>query len=194
MSREQTMAGHQSEQAGPPSWLALALDAEPLDVRSILAGGEDPFQAIMQAADPIQFGGVLVVDAPFNPSPLRRVLAARGFSSYGRKLAEGHWRVFFHLDGGTDWERDAEVEVGAEGGMSWREEDGLHVDVRKLKPPQPMLSVLRVLEACGPGDVVVVHHERVPQFLFPELAERGWRVARMVEEFANVRLWLERDQ
>jgi uncharacterized protein (DUF2249 family) len=185
------MAEHQ-DQAGPPAWLAQALDAEPLDVRCLLAVGEDPFQVVMRAAAPLQSGDVLVIDAPFNPSPLRRVLAGRGFSSYARKLAEGHWRVFFHLDGGTDWEGGADVEVGPEGAMSWREEDGLHIDVRKLKPPQPMLAILRHLESCAPGEVVVVHHERVPQFLFPELAERGWTVTRMAEEYANVRLWLER--
>lgn len=178
--------------AGPPAWLALALDAQPLDVRAALANGEDPFQAIMDAADPIAFGGFLVIDAPFNPSPLRRVLAARGFSSYGRKLTPSHWRVFFHLDGGTDWERDAEVAVGPEGGMTWREEDGLHIDVRKLKPPQPMLAILRLLDMADAGEIVVVHHERIPQFLLPELAERGWQVAKTSEDFANVQLWLER--
>lgn len=180
-------------QAGPPEWLALALNAEPLDVRPLLAAGEDPLRAIMEAADQVEFGGALVVDAPFNPSPLRRILAARGFSSYGRRLGPGHWRVSFVLNGGQDWERDAEVDVGPEGAMTWREEDGLHIDVRKLKPPQPMLAVLRLLDTAGPGEIVVVHHERVPQFLLPELAERGWHVARMVEEYANVRLWLDRE-
>ncbi|MGE5514788.1 MAG: DUF2249 domain-containing protein [Bacteroidota bacterium] len=176
--------------AGPPEWLALALDVAPLDVRPALAAGEDPLRIILEAADGIDFGGALVVDAPFNPSPLRRILAARGFSSYGRILGPGHWRVFFVLNGGHDWERDAEVAVGPEGAMSWHEDDGLHIDVRKLKPPQPMLAVLRLLEQADPATVVVVHHERVPQFLLPELAERGWQVDRMVEEPANVRLWL----
>ncbi|HTH15942.1 MAG TPA: DUF2249 domain-containing protein [Magnetospirillum sp.] len=178
--------------AGPPEWLAVALDARPVDVRPMLAAGEDPLSAIMEASDAVEFGGVLVVDAPFNPSPLRRILAARGFSSYGRRLGDGHWRVFFRLDGGQDWERDADVDVGPEGAMSWQEEDGLHIDVRKLPPPQPMLAILRLLEAVPAGQGAVVHHERVPQYLLPELAERGWTVARMSEEYANVRLWLER--
>lgn len=179
--------------SGPPEWLALALDVPPLDVRSALAVGEDPLSLILEAADRVDFGGALVVDAPFNPSPLRRVLAARGFSSYGRILGPGHWRVYFVLNGGQDWERDAEVAVGPEGAMTWREDDGLHIDVRKLKPPQPMLAVLRLLETTEPKEIVVVHHERVPQFLLPELAERGWGVSRMSEEFANVRLWLRRE-
>lgn len=177
---------------GPPAWLALALECQPFDVRSLLASGEDPLTAILDAADKVEFGGSLVIDAPFNPSPLRRVLAARGFSSYGRRLADGHWRVFFHCDGGQDWERDAEVAVSPEGALSWSEEDGLHVDVRRLTPPAPMVAVLRLIDGNPDLAGLVVHHDRMPQYLLPELAERGWRIARIDEQFANLRLWLER--
>ena len=177
---------------GPPDWLATALDCPPLDVRGILADGTDPYAVLMEAAAAIAEGGFLVVDAPFNPSPLRRILAGYGFSSYGRKLAEGHWRIFFHRDGGSDWERGAEVEVQSEGAMIWREEDGLHIDVRKLTPPNPLVAIIRLIESIDGAEAVVVHHDREPQFLPPELAERGWHIARMTSETANIRLWLER--
>lgn len=186
-----TATANMGTDKGPPEWLAPALDLPPLDVRPLLAEGVDPFATVMEASAAIEFGGSLVVDAPFNPSPLRRILVGRGFSSYGRKLSEGHWRVFFHLDGGADWESGAEVEVGPEGAMSWREEDGLHIDVRKLPPPNPLRAILRAVEAASPDETIVVHHEREPHFLAPELAERGWRVARMSTEMVNVRLWLE---
>ena len=178
--------------AGPPAWLAEALEIEPFDVRPILADGEDPFSRLMEKVADIGDGGALVVDAPFNPTPLRRTLAKQGFSSYGRKLAGAHWRIYFHQDGGADWERGAEVTVSPEGAASWREEDGLHIDVRKLQPPGPMVAILRLIEELTAAETVVVHHERVPQFLIPELAERGWRIDRVVEAFANVQLWLER--
>lgn len=186
------MTVHAETSSGPPPWLALALECPPLDVRPLLAAGEDPLSAILEAADRVEFGGSLVVDAPFNPSPLRRVLAARGFSSYGRRLAPGHWRVFFHCDGGRDWERDAEVEVSPEGALTWAEEDGLHVDVRRLTPPAPMLAVLRLIDSTPDLERLVLHHDRMPQYLVPELAERGWRIARVDEQFANLQLWLER--
>jgi hypothetical protein len=192
MGQDETVEGGRT--GGPPDWLADALGLEPFDVRPALAAGDDPFLLLMERAATVDFGQLLAVDAPFNPSPLRRVLASQGFSSYGRKLAEGHWRVFFRRDGGTDWERDAEIELLPEGAACWSEEDGLHIDVRKLKPPQPMLAILRVIERMPVGDAsLVVHHERMPHFLLPELAERGWRVARVVEETFNVRLWLERE-
>lgn len=180
------------EAGGPPEWLALALDCRPIDVRGILASGTDPFTVIMEAAADIGMGGFLVIDAPFNPSPLRRILAGRGFSSYGRKLSEGHWRVFFHLDGGADWERGADVEVTPEGAMTWSEEDGIHIDVRKLAPPNPLLAIIRLIEGVTGNETVVVHHDREPQLLAPELAERGWHIARIASEVVNIRLWLER--
>ena len=37
-----------------------------------------------------------------------------------------------------------------------------------------MTAILRLIEQPDCGAVVVVHHERDPVFLFPELAERGW--------------------
>jgi uncharacterized protein (DUF2249 family) len=194
LEREVSGMGGDGEKVsgGPPDWLAQALDQPAFDVRPLLAGGEDPLMAILERSGTVEMGGVLVVDAPFNPSPLRRVLAGRGFSSYGRKLAEGHWRVFFHLDGGADWEREAEVDIGPEGALTWREDDGLHIDVRKLAPPQPLVAILRLVEGLGPGETVVVHHDRHPHLLAPELAERGWCIARVTEEAANIRLWLER--
>jgi hypothetical protein len=178
---------------GPPEWLALALDQPSVDVRPLLAQGEDPFMALMERAAVVEMGGTLVVDAPFNPSPLRRMLAGRGFSSYGRRLAQGHWRVYFHLDGGADWEGEAEVDVGPEGALTWREEDGLHIDVRKLPPPTPLVAILRLVDTLARDPcTVVVHHDRHPQLLAPELAERGWHITKVTEEFANIRLWLER--
>ncbi|CAA7619438.1 DUF2249 domain-containing protein [Magnetospirillum sp. UT-4] len=178
---------------GLPTWLAQAAAVSPIDVRAGLAAGEDPLGQLMEAADKVEFGGCLVVDAPFNPSPLRRVLAARGFSSFGRRLGGGHWRVYFHLDGGLDWERDSEAEMMPEGALSWREPDGLHVDVRRLAPPLPMVAILRLIDASGPElGVLQVHHDRLPHFLVPELAERGWRIADTVEEPGEIRLRLER--
>lgn len=174
-----------------PAWLDRAADLVPFDVRPILAEGNDPFEAIMERVDGVGEGGLLVIDAPFNPSPLRRVLAGRGFSSFARKLAPGHWRVFFHKDGGVRWQTEADVEVLPEGAMVWREEDGLHIDVRKLPPPVPMLAILRLIDSLAAPEPIVAHHEREPHFLVPELAERGWRIAGMIPEFANIRIRLE---
>lgn len=172
-----------------PDWLAAAYQIPVFDVRPLLAKGEDPYSVLMERAGAIGDDGVLVVDAPFNPAPLRRVLGKQGFSSFAQRVAEGHWRIFFRRDGGADWA--AEAEIIGEGAVAWREEDGMHIDVRKMQPPQPMVAILTLVDGLAVPETVIVHHDRMPSFLIPELAERGWHIAKIVEEMANIRLWLE---
>lgn len=156
-----------------------------LDVRPMLAAGKEPFSAIMAEAARVPEGGALLLDAPFDPVPLRRVLAGKGFASQGRRIAEGHWRVCF---------RRGVVPVAAasrRSGESWVEADGLHLDVRGLEPPQPMVQILALVDS-GEADSIVVHHERDPIFLYPELEERGWRCRILAEVPGEVRLKLSR--
>jgi uncharacterized protein (DUF2249 family) len=51
-----------------------------LDVRPLLARGEEPFELIMEAAGRVPPGGTLELTAPFEPVPLYPVLAGRGFT------------------------------------------------------------------------------------------------------------------
>ncbi len=177
-----------------PVWLVAGQDVAPFDVRPLIAAGTDPFSELMAKAESVASGEVLVVDAPFNPSPLRRALAARGFSSWGRQLAEGHWRIHFRRDGANGWQDGAEFQATPEDAAVWREADGLHIDVRRLDAPRPMLAILRLIDGLGPAErVVTVHHERMPHFLLPELAERNWRLAHCVESTFDLRLRLERE-
>jgi TusA-related sulfurtransferase len=59
-------------------------------------------------------------------------------------------------------------------GKHWYEEDELHIDVRGLPPPEPMVAILRQLDRAGQNGPVTVHHDREPIYLYPELAERQW--------------------
>lgn len=161
------------------------------DVRSLLANGVDPYDSVIAASSRVALGDRLTIDAPFNPTPLRRAMGKRGFSSRAQKLGEGHWRVVFLHDGGIDWERRAEAETLPEGAMQWTEEDGIHLDVRRLPPPEPLRVILRLVESLGESGTIVVHHDRDPVFLAPELAERGWRIVRTEAAPADLRLWLE---
>jgi hypothetical protein len=81
---------------------------------------------------------------------------------------------------------------GDAGARRWREPDGIHIDVRGLPPPQPMVTILALVESIRDATPVVVHHERDPQFLYPELAELGWTAARIDAPAGEVRLRLER--
>jgi hypothetical protein len=75
----------------------------------------------------------------------------------------------------------------------WQAADGWHIDVRGLKPPSPMLDIISLIEMPELGSRLVVHHDREPVFLYPELAERGWTWRLIEGEPGEVRLVLERE-
>ncbi len=72
-----------------------------LDVRPILAMGEEPFDAIMGAADEIEPGGSLEITAPFEPQPLYEVMARRGFAHSTDMRSEAEFVVLFTRTGIT---------------------------------------------------------------------------------------------
>lgn len=75
----------------------------------------------------------------------------------------------------------------------WRDAQGEHIDVRGLPPPQPLVAILRLVLEQGPaGTAVIVHHDRDPVLLYPELAERGWCAERIEGAPGEVRLRLSR--
>jgi Uncharacterized conserved protein (DUF2249) len=62
----------------------------------------------------------------------------------------------------------------------WRDAEGEHIDVRGLPPPQPLVAILRLVQEQGTaGGAVIVHHDRDPLMLHPELAALGWTAARL---------------
>ena len=78
-------------------------------------------------------------------------------------------------------------------GRRWREAEGAgawHIDVRGLAPPQPLVAVLRLVESVTDATPIIVHHDRDPVLLHPELAERGWAAIRIEAEPGEVRLFL----
>jgi hypothetical protein len=74
----------------------------------------------------------------------------------------------------------------------WHADDGWHIDVRGLPPPQPLVQILRLVHSAKPHETVIVHHDRDPQLLYPELAQIGWQAEPMPGEPGEVRLRLSR--
>jgi hypothetical protein len=72
----------------------------------------------------------------------------------------------------------------------WPEGDGTHIDVRGLPAPQPLVQILQLVRSAGAGAAVVVHHDRDPQLLYPELAQIGWGAERIAGEPGEWRLRL----
>jgi hypothetical protein len=76
----------------------------------------------------------------------------------------------------------------------WVADDGVHIDVRGLPAPEPLVAILALVREIGDAPTaIVVHHERDPKFLYPELAELGWSAVTMRGDPGEVRLRLVRD-
>ena len=74
----------------------------------------------------------------------------------------------------------------------WTADDGVHLDVRGMKPPEPMVALLSAIDRDVEGAALTVHLDRDPVFLHPELAERGWFATPLDGDPGEVRLRLER--
>jgi len=69
-----------------------------LDVRPLLARGEEPFTSIRRAVDALRPGDRLELIAPFLPSPLIEKLGSEGFASAVKNTSGGAWTVLFWRD------------------------------------------------------------------------------------------------
>jgi hypothetical protein len=74
--------------------------------------------------------------------------------------------------------------------IEWCEDGVLHIDVRGLRPPEPMVAILGRIAQLAPGASLLVHLDRDPLLLYPELAEIGWEARRMPSPAGEVRLLL----
>lgn len=175
-----------------PAWIDGVDEAAvpSLDARALLAAGIDPFSDVNALAGTIGENGVFLLDAPFDPIPLRRYLHARGFSGYAEKRGHRDWRVVFRRDGGGPRphpDPGDNTDTASECG-----EGSVNLDLRGLEPPRPMVTILKTIDQSSVVDEIVVTLEREPLFLYPELAERGWRWVRLDGDGNEVRMRLIR--
>ena len=159
-----------------------------LDVRPTLASGTDPFEQIMNFMSELRLDENFAVIASFDPQPLRRLLAARGYASYGEQIEPDHWQILFRSEDVADGSGDT---VGQEP-KTWNEEKLLHVDLRGLAPPGPLVFILSLLDRPGMSKEVIIHLEQDPVYLYPELNERNWDWERLDGDADEIRLRLFR--
>ncbi len=172
-----------------------------LDVREDLREGREPFSRIMGARRGVPAGGALVVRATFEPVPLYRAMAKQGFDHWTEHLGPEDWQVWFY----EAWETpDAakklegphsapEPRLSTSPGTDVEEADGdLTLDVRGLEAPEPMVRTLAALEALPLDGTLIQVNERVPQFLLPRLAERGFAYEILEEGPDRVRIRIRR--
>ena len=145
----------------------------PLDLRDDMRSGREPFSSIMTAVRDLEDGQVLRLRTIFEPVPLFAVMAKRGFLHESRRDASDDWSVWFWR-GAPEHEHSA-PERALPAGTDDESDETVHwLDVRGLEPPQPMVRTLAALETLPEGHELVQVNVRVPQFLLPALAERGF--------------------
>jgi len=69
-----------------------------LDVREMIATGNEPFPVIRAVVNALRPGSGLTVLAPFVPSPLIEKLKSEGFSVRLDRAGDGSWSVDFWRD------------------------------------------------------------------------------------------------
>lgn len=153
---------------GPPPALA-GLRPVHLDVREDIRQGIEPFARIMAAVKKLGADEALALRAPFEPLPLYAVLGRRGLAHWSEHRGADDWVVWFYQEPAP-----AGATERAAVGPASPTPATIIVDVRGLEPPQPMVRVLERLDGLGPGQELLVVHDRRPMFLYPLLEERGF--------------------
>jgi hypothetical protein len=160
--------------SGGPRRPAGAPEVE-LDVRPLLRAGDEPFSRIMAAVAALGAHEVLHLRATFEPLPLLAVMTKRGFLSETAEHAPDDWSAWFWRAGaGAASSAPAVEATGRSEARSGDAEGTIELDVRGLEPPEPLMRTLAALETLPPGWSLLQINSRVPQLLFPLLAEQGF--------------------
>lgn len=158
--------------AGTAEWPEAPVAAE-LDVRPLIARGDEPFGEIMRAARQTPIGQMLRLRAPFEPVPLYDVLGKQGFTASARQLGPDDWDVAF-LRTGAETSPSPATPAAPAPALDWDAPSAtVTIDVSELVPPEPLVKILQALEELPPGGALRVHHVRRPIHLYPRLDELG---------------------
>ncbi|MEZ4585405.1 MAG: DUF2249 domain-containing protein [Gemmatimonadales bacterium] len=168
-----------------------------LDVREELRAGREPFSRIMAARRQVPDGGALCLRATFEPVPLYAVMGGQGFAYHTEQLAEDDWTVWFYSPGvagqpGSETPASSTPRVSTAAEQAGAEAGVVVLDVRGLEPPEPMVRTLEALEALPDGHTLVQINVRVPEFLLPQLEERGFVYEIREQSRDLVRLFVRR--
>jgi uncharacterized protein (DUF2249 family) len=171
-------------EAGLPPALQGVTEADivDLDVREDLRQGREPFSRIMAARKSLPPGAVLRLRATIEPVPLYGVMERQGLTHWTEQLGPDDWRIWFHAPAG-------QAQRPSCGTAPTRTApEPVVLDVRDLEPPEPMVRTLQALEELPRDGTLIQLNVRVPQFLLPQLDERGFSYEVHEEAPGRVRL------
>lgn len=167
-----------------------------LDVREMISAGKDPFNMIMNALKELPNHRTLKLVNTFEPIPLINILKKKEYAYYTIKEAENLFITYFRNI--SNKSNLAEIENNVTSNAESFDlflhkfhNDLDEMDVRELEMPAPMLAILKKLETLDPKKALLVNHKKVPQFLFPELLEKGfeWELKTIDENNVNLLIY-----
>ena len=161
-----------------------------LDVREALQQGHDPFKEIMAAVEQLPANKSLLIINTFEPVPLYVLLRNKGFAHYTRQPEANLVYSYFYAGGpAVASKAPAQHPVASFESLQQQYRNNLvELDVRDLEMPLPMITILEALARLAPAQALLVHHRRVPQYLLPQLAHRGFACAMAAPGPDQVRL------
>jgi uncharacterized protein (DUF2249 family) len=141
-----------------------------LDVRELLATGQEPLQLLLEHAVALPAGGVLHVRSPFEPVPLFHLMAERGFVWRSRQYGEQDWSSWF-------WRADQPPAPAREAAPVEHDPVPSGVtDLRPMTPPEPLLWILRWTAGADATATLRVMLPFFPAPLPELLAGSGWQL------------------
>jgi uncharacterized protein (DUF2249 family) len=165
-------------QSSPPPYVytgsAMTDKIVTLDVREDIRAGREPFSRIMKTAAGLHPGDALLLIAPFEPTPLYRMLAREGFSHQSHAKSATEWEILFSRSE-SQAAMPAPAAATPAGSPIVSVQPTIDVDARGLEPPQPMVTILEALANLPAGANLRARTDRRPLHLYAQLEERGFR-------------------
>ena len=155
-----------------------------LDVRPVLASGEDPLKLILKISKALNDNECLKIINTFEPIPLINLLYKQGYRSWTERPEVDTVYTWFVKDETSlvvpdrpSPEPDA-TNTGAEFEkmIKFFGPERIHtIDVTGLEMPKPMIKILESLTELKEDEALFVYHKKLPVYLLPELKDRGFR-------------------
>lgn len=135
-----------------------------LDVRPVLARGEEPFGSIMEAKARLKPGRVLRIIAPFEPVPLYAVFESEGYKVSSKQVKQAEWWIEFHPSGLV---RDDSYSTGS---IVMTKE----LDLRHLELSDFVQEAFEALRDLGRDEMLLLHTHFSPVSLFEQIEGDGF--------------------
>jgi uncharacterized protein (DUF2249 family) len=162
-----------------------------LDVRPSLEKGIDPYNEIMSQLKKMGNNDTLKIINTFEPIPLLNILKDKGYVYETERPSQGI--VHTYLEKAEEQVKKKETKkVKPE--LLFNEIENKYSDKLKevnvidLEMPMPMVVILEEVEKLSEGEGLFVHHKRLPQYLLPELENRGFKWVSKEIDGDNVKL------